>query len=70
MKAAGGQRHEEISAVDHDLDVGRFGFGEVQCVLEVLVQHIENAVGETPQKEEGGDQKKRGQIVAPVASAY
>ena len=69
-EGAGGQRHEEISAVDHDLDVGRFGFGEVQRVLEVLVQHIENAVGETPQKEEGGDQKKRGQIVAPVASAY
>ena len=69
-EGAGGQRHEEISAVDHGLDVGRLGFGEVQRVLEVLVQHIENAVGETPQKEEGGDQKKRGQIVAPVASAY
>lgn len=69
-EGAGGQRHEEISAIDHGLDVGRFGFGEVQRVLEVLVQHIENAVGETPQKEEGGDQKKRGQIVAPVASAY
>ena len=47
-EGAGGQRHEEITAVDHDLDVGRFGFAEVQRVLEVLVQHIKNAMGEPP----------------------
>ena len=69
-EGAGRQRHEEISAVDHGLDVGRLGFAEVQRVLEVLVQHIENAVGESPQKEECGDQKERGQVVVPVASAY
>ena len=69
-EGTGGQRHEEITAVDHNLDESRFGFAQVQCVLEIFIQHIENAVGETPQKEEGGDQKKRGQIVAPVASAY
>ena len=69
-EGAGGQGHEEITAVDHDLDESRFGFAQVQCVLEIFIQHIENAVGETPQKEKGGDEEKRGEIVVPVASAY
>ena len=47
-EGAGGQRHEEVTAVDHNLDESRFGFAQVQCVLEIFVQHIEYAVGEAP----------------------
>ena len=47
-EGAGRQRHEEITAVDHDLDESRFGFAQVQCFLEIFVQHIEYAVGEAP----------------------
>ena len=69
-EGAGRQRHEEITAVDHDLDESRFGFSEVQRVLEVLVQYIENAVGEAPQKEKGGDEEKRGEVVVTVTRSY
>ena len=47
-EGAGRQRHEEITAVDHDLDESRFGFAQAQCFLEIFVQHIEYAVGEAP----------------------
>ena len=47
--------HQEITAIDHHLDEGRLGFGEVQLVLKKLVEHIEDAMGKSPKEEERGD---------------
>lgn len=38
------------------LQAGRLDLGDAENVLEVLVEHIEETVGETPEEEEGGDQ--------------
>lgn len=58
-------REAEITATEiSDLKTGRFELGNVQVVLEVLVQDIEQTVSETPQEEEGGDEDERPQVLA------
>jgi hypothetical protein len=39
-----------------DLETGGLELGDTEDILEVLVQDVEETVGETPQEEEGGDE--------------
>jgi hypothetical protein len=41
------------------LETSRLELGDTENILEVLVQHIEETIGETPQEEEGGDEDER-----------
>lgn len=64
--AARRQRHDEISTVNHCLHEGRAGFVHREGILEMLVEHVKYAVGKAPQKEQGGDENERHQIIHTV----
>lgn len=56
----GDWREEEVSTAKvHDLETGGLQPADLQDILEVLVEHIEQTVGETPEEEEGDDQGQR-----------
>lgn len=38
------------------LETGRASFADVECILEMLVEGVEQAVGEAPEEEEDGDE--------------
>ena len=60
---AGGNGHDEIAEVSGDLDERRLRHGNVERVLEVLVEHVENGAGEAPEEEEGGYEDERQDIL-------
>ena len=53
---AGGQGDQEISAEVGALQQARLRLADVQGFLEVLVEYIEQAIGQAPEKEQAGDQ--------------
>jgi len=56
----GDGREEEVAASEvHDLEPCRLELGDVQHGLEVLVQHVEEAIGESPEEEQRDDQGER-----------
>jgi hypothetical protein len=46
--------------------IGGAGFVHREGILEMLVEHVKYAVGKAPQKEQGGDENERHQIVHAV----
>lgn len=51
---------EEVSTTKvHDLETSRFELRDSQDILEVLVENIEQSVGESPEEEERDDQAER-----------
>lgn len=64
--AARRQRHDEISTINHCLHEGGAGFVHREGILEMLVEHVKYAVGKAPQKEQGGDENERHQIIHTV----
>lgn len=38
------------------LETGRASFADVECILEMLVEGVQQAVGEAPEEEEDGDE--------------
>lgn len=52
------RREEQVTATEvHDLKTSGFEFGDAEDGLEVLVQDIEQTVGEAPEEEERGDEE-------------
>lgn len=50
-------REEKVTTSEvHDLKTSGLKLGNAEDSLEVLVEDIEEAVGESPQEEQGGDQ--------------
>jgi hypothetical protein len=43
-----GNRHQEIAEIGGDLDQGRLGDGDIQGILEVLVEHIQDRPCKSP----------------------
>ena len=56
------QRHDEITTIHHRLHQCRTPLGDNQGVLEMLVQDVEDAMGESPKEEQGGYQGERKEI--------
>ena len=42
--------HREIARVEHHLNESGMGFRHDQCILEMLVEHIEDCMGKSPHK--------------------
>ena len=60
-----GDGHDKVAQIHHGLYHGGTGLGDVQKLLEVLVQHIEDGVGKPPQEEQGYNQNEGNQIRFP-----
>lgn len=53
-------REEQVTTTEvDDLQTGRLELGDVEDGLEMLVEHIEKTVGETPEEEERDDEGER-----------
>ena len=52
----GGQGYQKIRAKVGALQQARLRLADVQGFLEVLVEYIEQAIGQAPEKEQAGDQ--------------
>ena len=61
---AGWNGHQEVTHVVRELHQGGLGLGDVQRILEVLVQHVDHAVAQPPEQEEGADERERHRVAA------
>lgn len=53
-------REEQVTAAEvDDLETGGLQLGDVEDGLEMLIEHIEETVGETPEEEERDDKGER-----------
>ena len=60
-----GDGHDEIPPVEHQLDIGGIGLGDMQQILEMLIENIKDAMRKAPAEEEGG-YKNKGKQVLPA----
>ena len=49
---SGRNGHDEITHVHRGLNHGRMGTGDGEQFLKMLVQHVQNGMGKSPQKKE------------------
>ena len=55
-------RHEEIAQIGGYLNERRVRNADMKCILEMLVEHIEDGTREAPQEEERRDENERDKI--------
>ena len=60
--------HEEVAQIGCHLDERRLRDGDVQLVLEVLVENVEDGSCESPEEEECGNKHKRHHVADAVSA--
>ena len=65
---SGRQRHQKVGTIDSSLRQGRHRLADMERLLEMRIQHLQDAMGKAPHKEETADDEEGHQIVMPFVS--
>ena len=65
---SGRQRHQEVGTIDSSLRQGRHRLADMKRLLEMRIQHLQDAMGKAPHEEETADDEEGHQIVMPFVS--
>ena len=65
---SGRQYHQEVGTIDSSLRQGRHRLADMERLQEMLIQHLQDAMGKSPHKEETADDEERHQIVMPFVT--
>lgn len=65
---SGRQRHQKVGTIDGSLRQGRHRLADMERLLEMRIQHLEDAMGKAPHEEEAADDEEGHQIVMPFVS--
>ena len=65
---SGRQCHQEVGTIDGSLCQSRHRLADMERLLEMWIQHLENAMGKAPHEEEAADNEEGHQIVMPFVS--
>ena len=65
---SGRQRHQKVGTIDSSLRQSRHRLADMERLLEMWIQHLQDAMGKAPHEEEAADDEERHQIVMPFVS--
>ena len=65
---SGRQRHQKVGTIDSSLRQGRHRLADMERLLEMRIQHLQDAMSKAPHKEETADDEEGHQIVMPFVS--
>ena len=65
---SGRQRHQKVGTIDSSLRQGRHRLADMERLLEMRIQHLQDAMGKAPHEEETADDEEGHQIVMPFVS--
>ena len=65
---SGRQYHQEVGTIDSSLRQDRHRLADMERLLEMRIQHLDDAMGKAPHKEETADDEEGHQIVMPFVS--
>ena len=60
--------HQKVGTIDSSLRQGRHRLADMERLLEMRIQHLQDAMGKAPHEEEAADDEEGHQIVMPFVS--
>ena len=65
---SGRQCHQKVGTINGSLRQSRHRLADMERLLEMRIQHLQDAMGKSPHEEEAADDEEGNQIVMPFVS--